>query len=198
VALRWTETVGSGTYDAREDARGSDGEQLRDQVPRAEHDQQRDGGGRSEEEQDQDGEGQAEDDAPPPTPGLLWALVLVWAVALERRAAELRHIWPGLVGGSLLARASPASLSSATPTELYPYLYIYILYLYITPGCIQYRECTQAGPKRQEHLVRANRPTQAEPTLRLCSSRTLPTECYNFRTRPAVASSYIEVAITSD
>jgi hypothetical protein len=78
-----------------------------------------------------------------------------------------------------------------------PALYIYI-YIYITPGCIQYRECTQAEPTRQEHLVRANRPIQAEPTLRLRSSRTLPTECYNFRTRPAVASSYIEIAITSD
>jgi hypothetical protein len=77
-------------------------------------------------------------------------------------------------------------------------IYIYILYLYITPGCIQYRECTQAEPTRQEHLVRANRPTQAEPMLRLRPSRTLPTECYNFRTRPAVASSYIDVAITSD
>jgi hypothetical protein len=77
-------------------------------------------------------------------------------------------------------------------------IYIYILYLYITPGCTQYRECTQAEPTRQEHLVRANRPTQAEPTLRLRPSRTLPTECYNFRTRPAVASSYIEVAITPD
>jgi hypothetical protein len=78
------------------------------------------------------------------------------------------------------------------------YLYIYILYLYITPGCIQYRECTQAEPTRQEHLVRANRPTQAEPMLCLRPSRTLPTECYNFRTRPAVASSYIDVAITPD
>ena len=77
-------------------------------------------------------------------------------------------------------------------------IYIYILYLYITPGCIQYRECTQAEPTRQEHLVRANRPTQAEPTLRLRPFRTLPIECYNFRTRPAVASSYIEVAITPD
>jgi hypothetical protein len=77
-------------------------------------------------------------------------------------------------------------------------IYIYTLYLYITPGCIQYRECTQAEPTRQEHLVRANRPTQAEPTLRLRPSRTLPTECYNFRTRLAVASSYIEVAITPD
>jgi hypothetical protein len=76
-------------------------------------------------------------------------------------------------------------------------IYIYILYLYITPGCIQYRECTQAEPTRQEHLVRANRPTQAESTLRFRPSRTLPTECYNFRTRPAVASSYIEVAITT-
>jgi hypothetical protein len=76
--------------------------------------------------------------------------------------------------------------------------YIYILYLYIAPGCIQYRECTQAEPTRQEHLVRANRPTQAEPTLRIRPSHTLPTECYNFRTRPAVASSYIEVAITPD
>jgi hypothetical protein len=74
----------------------------------------------------------------------------------------------------------------------------YILYLYITPGCIQYRECTQAKPTRQKHLVRANHPTQAEPTLRLRLSRTLPIECYNFRTRPAVASSYIEVAITPD
>ena len=27
-------------------------------------------------------------------------------------------------------------------------LYIYILYIYITPGCIQYRECTQAEPTR--------------------------------------------------
>jgi hypothetical protein len=79
----------------------------------------------------------------------------------------------------------------------FSFLTIYILYLYITPGCIQYRECTQAEPT-QEHLVRANRPTQAEPTLRLRPSRTLPTECYNFRTRPAVASSYIEVAITPD
>jgi hypothetical protein len=76
--------------------------------------------------------------------------------------------------------------------------YIYILYLYITPGCIQYRECTQAEPTRQEHLIRANRPTQVEPTLRLRLSRMLPTECYNFRTRPAIASSYIEVAITLD
>jgi hypothetical protein len=74
--------------------------------------------------------------------------------------------------------------------------YIYILYLYITPGCIQYRECTQAEPTRQEHLVRANHPTQAELTLRFRPSRTLPTEWYNFRNRPAVASSYIEVAIT--
>jgi hypothetical protein len=72
------------------------------------------------------------------------------------------------------------------------------MYLYITPGCIQYRECTQAKPTRQEHLVRANRPTQAESTLRLRPSRTLQTECYNFRTRPAVASSYIEVAMTPD
>jgi hypothetical protein len=80
---------------------------------------------------------------------------------------------------------------------LFIFDYIYILYLYITPGCIQYRECIQAEPT-QEHLVRANRPTQAEPTLRLRPSRTLPTECYNFRTRPAVASSYIEVAITPD
>jgi hypothetical protein len=54
------------------------------------------------------------------------------------------------------------------------YIYIYILYLYIIPGCIQYRECTQAEPTRQEHLVRANRPTQAEPTLCLRPSRTLP------------------------
>jgi hypothetical protein len=38
----------------------------------------------------------------------------------------------------------------------YIYIYIYILYLYITPGCIQYRECTQAEPTRQ---VRANRTT---------------------------------------
>jgi hypothetical protein len=55
------------------------------------------------------------------------------------------------------------------------HIYIYTLYLYITPGCIQYRECTQAEPMRQEHLVRANHPTQAEPTLRLRPSRTLPT-----------------------
>jgi hypothetical protein len=38
------------------------------------------------------------------------------------------------------------------------YIYIYILYLYITPGCIQYIECTQAEPTRQEHLVRAKPP----------------------------------------
>jgi hypothetical protein len=78
------------------------------------------------------------------------------------------------------------------------YIYIYILYLYITLECIQYGECTQAETTRQEHLVRANHPTQPEPTLRLRPSRTPPTECYNFRTRPAVASSYIEVAITPD
>jgi hypothetical protein len=57
--------------------------------------------------------------------------------------------------------------------------YIYILYLYITPGCIQYRECTQAEPTRQ---VRANRPTQAVfvPPARLRRSRTLPTEPFHF------------------
>jgi hypothetical protein len=38
------------------------------------------------------------------------------------------------------------------------YIYIYILYLYITPVCIQYIECTQAEPTRQEHLVRAKPP----------------------------------------
>jgi hypothetical protein len=41
----------------------------------------------------------------------------------------------------------------------------YILFLYITPGCIQYRECTQAQPTRSC----AHGPTQpipeAEPTL---------------------------------
>jgi hypothetical protein len=42
------------------------------------------------------------------------------------------------------------------------YIYIYIVFIYYT--CyIQYRECTQAEPTRQEHLVQANRPTQAEP-----------------------------------
>jgi hypothetical protein len=38
------------------------------------------------------------------------------------------------------------------------YIYIYILYLYITPGCIQYIECTQAEPTLQEHQVRAKPP----------------------------------------
>jgi hypothetical protein len=97
-------------------------------------------------------------------------------------------------------RCSVVGLGSRYTCHIYTYIYIYIyiLYLYITPECIQYKECTQAEPTRQEHLVRANRPTQAEPTLRLRPSRTLPTKCYNFRTRPAVASSYIEVAITSD
>jgi hypothetical protein len=45
-------------------------------------------------------------------------------------------------------------------------------------GCVQKR--VQAEPTRQEHLVRANRPTQAEPTLRLRPSRTLPTEPFHF------------------
>jgi hypothetical protein len=32
------------------------------------------------------------------------------------------------------------------------YIYIYTVFI-ITPGCIQYRECTQVEPTRQEHLV---------------------------------------------
>jgi hypothetical protein len=51
------------------------------------------------------------------------------------------------------------------------YIYIYILFLYITPGCIQYRECTQAQPTRPG----AHGPSQpihtAEPTQR---NRRLP------------------------
>jgi hypothetical protein len=108
---------------------------------------------------------------------------------------------PSIIGDDSsyqLIKESFKGLCVGKKTLLILTIYIYILYLYITPGCIQYRECTQAEPTRQEHLVRANRPTQAEPTLRLRPSRTLPTECYNFRTRPPVASSYIEVAITPD
>ena len=70
--------------DAREDARGVDGEQLRDGVPRAEDGQQGDGGRRGEEEQDEDGEGEAEEDAPAAADllGSLWRVV-----ALGRHAA---------------------------------------------------------------------------------------------------------------
>jgi hypothetical protein len=45
-------------------------------------------------------------------------------------------------------------MSIGSPWLLLPTTYI--LYIYITPGCIQYRECTQVEPTRQEHLVRAN------------------------------------------
>jgi hypothetical protein len=34
------------------------------------------------------------------------------------------------------------------PIRSHLHIYIYILFLYITPGCIQYRECTQAEPTR--------------------------------------------------
>jgi hypothetical protein len=92
---------------------------------------------------------------------------------------------------------TPAALDGWRPVgitwQVGVVIYIYIVFIYYT-----WVECTQAEPTRQEHLVRANRPTQAEPTLRLRPSRTLSIECYNFRTRPAVASSYIEVAITPD
>jgi hypothetical protein len=73
----------------------------------------------------------------------------------------VRFAADGLIGRGCLAGAVYSVVLIVST-----YIYIYILYLYITLGCIQYRECTQAKPTRQEHLVRANRPTQAEPTRR--------------------------------
>jgi hypothetical protein len=59
--------------------------------------------------------------------------------------------------------------------------YIYILFLYITPGCIQYRECTQAQPTRPG----AHGPSQpihtAEPTQR---NRRLPPPLLRLFTSP--------------
>jgi hypothetical protein len=70
------------------------------------------------------------------------------------------------------------------------------LYLYITPECIQYRECTQAEPTRQEHLVRANRPTQAEPTQTSSCNYTRPAVAIIFFNK--ISQSYSVLAITSD
>jgi hypothetical protein len=70
------------------------------------------------------------------------------------------------VGGRTVSGVDTYAVLLRSSKDIYIYIYIYIPYLYITPGCIQYRECTQAEPTRQEHLVRANRPTQAEPTCR--------------------------------
>jgi hypothetical protein len=58
--------------------------------------------------------------------------------------------------------------------------HIYIMYLYITPGCIQYRECTQAEPTRPRAYGPSQPPHPAEPTLRLRPSRTLPTAPFHF------------------
>jgi hypothetical protein len=67
--------------------------------------------------------------------------------------------------------ASWLGLRPLTEAQGFHYIYIYTLYLYITPGCIQYRECTQAehtrpgesGPSQPPHPGRTGASSSSLP-----------------------------------
>jgi hypothetical protein len=65
-------------------------------------------------------------------------------------------------------------------------IYVYCIYI-LHLGAFNIENAPRPNLRAQEHLVRANRPTQAEPTLRLRPSRMLPTAPFHFPAPPRMA-----------